>query len=80
LLAVVSTTSNAAARENNDSWKNERQYPPLVFNSNACCGLFDLFQRERRQVMNTTSGGIHVVIDHAFRLKRAKLQVIGQSG
>lgn len=26
---------NAVTTENNDAWKSERQYPPLVFDSNA---------------------------------------------
>jgi hypothetical protein len=51
-----STTSNAAAPENNDPWKNERQYPPLVFNSNAWLDCSISSSANGRQAMTTTSG------------------------
>ena len=74
-----STTSNAAA-ENNDSWKNERQYPPLVFNSNAWLDCSISSSANGRQAMTTTSGQGFTFDATMLPIEKSKLQLIGQSG
>src|SRR5437879_8025000 len=51
-----SVPAGAVAVENNDPWKSERQYPPLVFNSSAWLDCSISSSANGRQVMNTTSG------------------------
>ena len=51
-----SVPGGATAEEKGDPWKNERQYPPLVFNSNAWLDCSISSSANGRQVMNTTSG------------------------
>lgn len=75
-----STTSNAAAPENKDSWKDERQYPPLVFSSNAWLDCSISSSAIGRQVMTTTSGQGFTFDATMLPIEKSKLQLIGQSG
>ncbi len=70
----------AAAEENSDAWKNERQYPPLVFNSSAWLDCSISSTSNGRQVMNTTSGQGFTFDATMLPIEKSKLQVIGQSG
>jgi len=70
----------AAAVENKDPWKSERQYPPLVFNSNAWLDCSISSNANGRQVMNTTSGQGFTFDATMLPIEKSKLQVIGQSG
>src|SRR5258706_5255805 len=75
-----SAPSGAAAIENNDPWKSERQYPPLVFNSNAWLDCSISSTANGRQIMNTTSGQGFTFDTTMLPIEKSKLQVIGQSG
>src|SRR6266403_2914790 len=75
-----STTSNAAAPDNNDPWKNERQYPPLVFNSSAWLDCSISSSANGRQAMTTTSGQGFTFDATMLPIEKSKLQLIGQSG
>src|SRR6266849_6433435 len=68
------------AAENNDPWKNERQYPPLVFNSNAWLDCSISSSANGRQVMTTTSGQGFTFDATMLPIEKSKLQLIGQSG
>jgi hypothetical protein len=70
----------AVAGENSDPWKNERQYPPLVFNSSAWLDCSISSSANGRQVMNTTSGQGFTFDATMLPIEKSKLQVIGQSG
>jgi hypothetical protein len=70
----------AAAEENIDTWKNERQYPPLVFNRSAWLDCSISSTANGRQVMNTTSGQGFTFDATMLPIEKSKLQVIGQSG
>ncbi len=70
----------AGAAENNDPWKSERQYPPLVFNSNAWLDCSISSSANGRQVMSTTSGQGFTFDATMLPIEKSKLQVIGQSG
>ncbi|PYU71213.1 MAG: hypothetical protein DMG49_09770 [Acidobacteria bacterium] len=75
-----STISNAAAPENNDSWRNERHYPPLVFNSSAWVDCSISSSANGRQAMTTTSGQGFTFDATMLPIEKSKLQLIGQSG
>src|SRR5258708_26291214 len=75
-----SAPAGAAAIENNDPWKSERQYPPLVFNSNAWLDCSISSTANGRQIMNTTSGQGFTFDTTMLPIEKSKLQVIGQSG
>jgi hypothetical protein len=75
-----SVSVGAAAGENNDPWKNERQYPPLVFNSSAWLDCSISSSANGRQVMNTTSGQGFTFDATMLPIEKSRLQVIGQSG
>jgi hypothetical protein len=70
----------AAGEEKSDSWKSERQYPPLVFNSNAWLDCSISSSANGRQIMNTTSGQGFTFDAAMLPIEKSKLQVIGQSG
>ncbi len=83
LLSLIafsrSVPVGAAAEENNDAWKNERQYPPLVFNRSAWLDCSISSSANGRQVMNTTSGQGFTFDATMLPIEKSKLQVIGQS-
>ncbi len=83
LVSLIASSRSGfvgAAVENNDPWKNERQYPPLVFNSNAWLDCSISSSANGRQVMNTTSGQGFTFDATMLPIEKSKLQVIGQSG
>jgi hypothetical protein len=84
LVSLISWSRSAPASgvadENRDSWKNERQYPPLVFNSSAWLDCSISSSANGRQVMNTTSGQGFTFDATMLPIEKSKLQVIGQIG
>ena len=84
LISLISCSRsgplNAATDDNSDPWKNERQYPPLVFNSSAWLDCSISSSANGRQVMNTTSGQGFTFDATMLPIEKSKLQVIGQSG
>ena len=84
LVSLISWSRSApasgVANENRDSWKNERQYPPLVFNSSAWLDCSISSSANGRQVMNTTSGQGFTFDATMLPIEKSKLQVIGQTG
>jgi hypothetical protein len=79
-LASFGRSPNPSANENNDSWKNERQYPPLVFTSNSWLDCSISSSANGRQVMTTTSGQGFTFDATMLPLQNGKLQVRGQTG
>jgi len=71
---------SVTAEEKGDPWKNERQYPPLVFNSNAWLDCSISSSANGRQVMKTASGQGFTFDATMLPIEKSKLQVIGQSG
>jgi hypothetical protein len=73
-LASFGRSPNPSANENNDSWKNERQYPPLVFTSNSWLDCSISSSANGRQVMTTTSGQGFTFDATMLPLQNGKLQ------
>lgn len=84
LVSLISCSrsipAKAVATEDNDAWKSERQYPPLVFNSNAWLDCSISSSANGRQIMNTTSGQGFTFDATMLPIEKSKLQVIGQTG
>jgi hypothetical protein len=84
VVAVISFSRSPSkvvlAQETNDSWKRERQYPPLVFNSNAWLDCSISSTANGRQVMSTTSGQGFTFDAPMLPIQNSKLQLIGQTG
>src|SRR5260370_10188200 len=85
LLVSLTTCSRSApvgasTVENNDPWKSERQYPPLVFSSNAWLDCSISSSANGRQVMNTTSGQGFTFDATMLPIEKSKLRRIVQSG
>lgn len=84
LVSLISCSrsipAKAVATENNDAWKSERQYPPLVFNSSAWLDCSISSSANGRQIMNTTSGQGFTFDATMLPIEKSKLQVIGQTG
>src|ERR1700745_1673026 len=79
-LASFGRSPNPSANENNDSWKNERQYPPLVFTSNSWRDCSISSSANGRQGMTTTSGQGFTFDATMLPLQNGKLQLQGQTG
>jgi hypothetical protein len=79
-LASFGRSPNPSANENNDSWKNERQYPPLVFTSNSWLDCSISSSANGRQIMTTTSGQGFTFDATMLPLQNGKLQLQGQTG
>ena len=75
-----SNLPNPSAQNVDDDWKGERQYPPLVFNSNAWLDCSISSTENGRQVMNTISGQGLSFDAVMLPIKSSKLQLIGQNG
>ena len=75
-----SVPASATAAQNSDSWKDEREYPPLVFNSSAWLDCSISSNANGRQVMNTTFGQGFTFDATMLPIENSKLQVIGQTG
>ena len=81
LIACARTVPvSAVSNDNNDAWRNERNYPPLVFNSSAWLDCSISSTANGRQVMNTTSGQGFTFDATMLPIEKSKLQVVGQSG
>src|SRR6201984_1871101 len=78
-LASFGRSPNPSANENNDSWKNERQYPPRVFTSNSWLDCSISSSANGRQVMTTTSGQGFTFDATMLPLQHGKLQLQGQT-
>jgi hypothetical protein len=72
--------SISSAEDKSDPWKNERQYPPLVFNSSAWLDCSISSTANGRQLMTTTAGQGFNFDATMLPLEKSQLQVIGQSG
>lgn len=85
LLVAIGAYSRAgfpkiAAGNTVDDWKAERQYPPLVFNSNAWLDCAISSSANGRQVMTTTSGQGFTFDAVMLPIKSSALQLISQNG
>lgn len=79
-LASFGRPPNPSANENNDSWKSERQYPPLVFTSSSWLDCSISSSANGRQLMTTTSGQGFTFDATMLPLQNGKLQLQGQTG
>ena len=75
-----SNSPNSSAHEDNDSWKSERQYPPLVFSSSSWLDCSISSSANGRQIMTTTSGQGFTFDAIMLPLQNGKLQLRGQTG
>src|SRR5229473_8062901 len=75
-----SAPAGAAAQENNDPWRSERQYPPLVFNSKAWLDCSISSTANGRQTMSTMSGQGFTFDAVMLPIQKSKLQLVGQTG
>jgi hypothetical protein len=84
LISLISCARSipvaAVTNESDDFWRNERQYPPLVFNSTAWLDCSISSTANGRQIMNTTAGQGFTFDAVMLPIATSKLQVIGQSG
>jgi hypothetical protein len=84
LAALISCSRGlpamSSAEDKGDPWKNERQYPPLVFNSDAWLDCSISSTANGRQVMTTTAGQGFNFDATMLPLEKSQLQVIGQGG
>jgi hypothetical protein len=87
LALVVSVISvarsnfpNPSANENNDPWKSERQYPPLVFTGSSWLDCSISSSANGRQIMTTTSGQGFTFDATMLPIQNGKLQLLGQNG
>jgi hypothetical protein len=71
---------NPSAQNNDDDWKGQRQYPPLVFNSSAWLDCSISSSENGRQVMTTTSGQGFSFDATMLPIKSSRLQLTGQKG
>ena len=69
-----------AAPTNQDSWRNERQYPPLVFNSKAWLDCSISASANGRQTMSTVSGQGFTFDAAMLPIQKSKLQLVGKGG
>jgi hypothetical protein len=75
-----SNPPNPMAQNNDNDWKSERQYPPLVFNSSARLDCSISSSANGRQVMTTISGQGFSFDATMLPIKSSKLQLINQTG
>src|ERR1700756_1919192 len=75
-----SNSPNPSAHEDDDSWKSERQYPPLVFSGSSWLDCSISSSANGRQVMTTTSGQGFTFDATMLPLQNGKLQLRGQTG
>jgi hypothetical protein len=84
LVSLIACSRSAPlislAQEKGDPWKEERQYPPLVFNSNAWLDCSISSTANGRQLMTTTAGQGFSFDATMLPLQKSELRVIGQSG
>ena len=75
-----SSFPGASAQNNDDIWKSERQYPPLVFNSKAWLDCSISANENGRQAMTTVSGQGFSFDAVMLPIKNSRLQLTGQNG
>src|ERR1700688_3624295 len=63
-----------------DSWKNERQYPPLVFSGSSVLDCSISSSANGRQIMTTTSGQGFTFDATMFPIQNGQLQLLGKTG
>lgn len=82
LAAVIRSNPSAvqAAPANEDSWRNERQYPPLVFSSKAWLDCSISSSANGRQTMSTLSGQGFTFDAAMLPIQKSKLQLVGNGG
>ena len=81
LVSVARSNSpNPSAHENNDPWKSERQYPPLVFSGSSWLDCSISSSANGRQTMTTTSGQGFTFDATMLPIQNGKLQLLGQTG
>jgi hypothetical protein len=82
LLSLLRGESSKAAlaAEPEDSWRIQRQYPPLVFSSKAFLECSISSTATGRQAMTTASGQGFTFDTPMLPLKKSELQLIRQSG
>jgi hypothetical protein len=85
LLSFLSLIRPGASRaslptEQADSWRIQRQYPPLVFSSKALLECSISATATGRQAMTTTSGQGFTFDTPMLPLKKSELKLISQSG
>lgn len=79
-LAAFGRSPNPSAHENDDSWKSERQYPPLVFTGSSWLDCSISSSANGRQIMTTTSGQGFTFDATMLPLQNGKLHLLGQTG
>src|ERR1700756_2291883 len=79
-LGSFGASPNSSSWENNNPWKRERQYPPLVFPGSAWLDSSNSSSANGRQVMTTTSGQGFTFDATMLPLQNGKLQLQGQTG
>jgi hypothetical protein len=79
-MASFGRTPNTSAHESDDSWKSERQYPPLVFTGSSWLDCSISSSANGRQIMTTTSGQGFTFDATMLPLQNGKLQLQGQTG
>ena len=75
-----SNSPNPSAHEDNDSWKSERQYPPLVFSGSSWLDCSISSSANGRQIMTTTSGQGFTFDATMLPIQNGKVQLRGQTG
>jgi hypothetical protein len=75
-----SNSPNPLAQETSDSWKNERQYPPLVFNGSSWLDCSISSSANGRQVMTTTSGQGFTFDATMLPIRDGQVKLQGQTG
>jgi hypothetical protein len=63
-----------------DSWKNERQYPPLVFSGSSVLDCSISSSANGRQTMTTTSGQGFTFDATMLPIQNGQLQLLGKTG
>jgi len=69
-----------AAPATPDSWKEERQYPPLVFHSTAWLDCSISSTANGKQTMSTLSGQGFTFDAAMLPIQKSKLQLVGNTG
>jgi len=82
LAALIRSSSFTiqAAPTNQDSWRDERQFPPLVFNSKAWLDCSISSSASGRQTMSTISGQGFTFDAAMLPIQKSKLQLVGKGG
>jgi hypothetical protein len=80
LISFARPNSLNTSASENDPWKNERQYPPLVFSGSSWLDCSISSTANGRQIMTTTSGQGFTFDATMLPIQNGKLQLQGQTG